>query len=144
MIVSTGFAVLRPKCISSNFLNFSVRANYFIQKVCAESFGVSYPAINASELVNLEIALTDITEQIAIVFHIEKETAILNKTIATIEKEIVLVQEYQTTIIAEAVTGKIDLRDYELPISVKEDEEVEEELGMASEEEAEYQNQEAE
>ena len=46
---------------------------------------------------------------------IEKETATLNQTIATIEKEIALVEEYKTALIAEAVTGKIDLRDFVMP-----------------------------
>ncbi len=137
LIVSTGFAVLRPKSkINSHFLNFVVRSNYFIQKVCAESFGVSYPAINASELVEFNIAFPNPPEQVAIVSHIEKETAIINKTIATIEKEIALVQEYRTALIAEAVTGKIDVRHYELgvmsadleesdPIEIAEDQEME-------------------
>ena len=40
VIVSTGFAVLRPIInINSEFLNSAVRANYFIEAVCANSFG---------------------------------------------------------------------------------------------------------
>lgn len=54
-------------------------------------------------------------EQIKIVEFIETETATINQTISTIEKEIALVQEYRTTLIAEAVTGKIDVRGYEIP-----------------------------
>ncbi|MFT7098167.1 MAG: type I restriction enzyme S subunit [Rickettsiales bacterium] len=115
LIVSTGFAVLRTqRDIDSNFLNFAVRANYFIKKVCAESFGVSYPAINASDLINFKISFPSIAEQKTIVSHIEAETAIINKTIATIEKEIALTKEYRIALIAEAVTGKIDVRDYEI------------------------------
>jgi type I restriction enzyme, S subunit len=147
LIVSTGFAVLRPKPkLESDFLNFSVRANYFLQKVCAESFGVSYPAINASELVNFEIAYPNLSEQKTIVSYIEKETAIINKTIGNIEKEIALVQEYRTAIIAEAVTGKIDVREYEFSNIITEEDnyEFEEVLSMAAEDEAEYKTEEAE
>jgi len=117
VIVSTGFAVLRPKSnINSEFLNLVVRANYFIEDVCANSFGVSYPAINASELVTLKLAVpTAIMEQNQIVQHIEIETTKISKTITTIEKEITLVKEYKTALIAEAVTGKIDVRDFEIP-----------------------------
>lgn len=116
IIVSTGFAVLRPKSnIDSDFLNVVVRANYFIEDVCANSFGVSYPAINASELVTLKLAVpTKIEEQKQIVHHIETETTKIEKTITTIEKEIILVEEYKTALIAEAVTGKIDVRDFEI------------------------------
>ncbi len=154
LIVSTGFAVLRPKAkIISTFLNFSVRANYFIQKVCADSYGVSYPAINASELIELEIAFPNVLEQCAIGSHIEKETTKFNQTISTIEKEITLVEEYKTALIAEAVTGKIDVRDFEIPemddvetrhaLSLHDelspyDEEQEDETGMVAENEEEY------
>lgn len=70
----------------------------------------------------------------------------MNETIATIEKEIALVQEYRTAIIAEAVTGKIDVREYEFS-SIEEAEtyeELEVELNIAAEDEAEYKTQEAE
>jgi type I restriction enzyme, S subunit len=67
-----------------------------------------------SEFGDIKLPLPPLSEQKAIVTHIEAETAILNRTIGTIEKEIGLVQEYRTTLIAEAVTGKIDVRSYEL------------------------------
>ncbi len=114
VIVSTGFVVLRPKSnINSEFLNLLVRANYFIEDVCANSFGVSYPAINASELVTLKLAVPPISEQKAIVQYIETETTKIEKTIATIEKEIALVEEYKTALIAEAVTGKINVLNHD-------------------------------
>lgn len=65
-----------------------------------------------SEFGDIKLPVPPLPEQRAIVAHIEQETATLNRTIATIEKEIALVQEYRTTLIAEAVTGKIDVRDY--------------------------------
>lgn len=133
IIVSTGFAVLRPKSnVSSTFLYSVVRANYFIEEVCANSFGVSYPAINASELVTLKLAVpSTVQEQDEIYNYIEAETQKINKTIATIEKEISLVEEYKTALIAEAVTGKIDVRDFQLPTT-------ETPLAMVAEEAANY------
>ena len=87
---------------------------------------------------NILVAIPlDIKEQKLVVSHIEKETSIINKTIATIEKEIALVQEYRTALIAEAVTGKIDVREYNVP-SFEEDKEyveLEEEMGLVAEEE---------
>ena len=87
---------------------------------------------------NILVAIPlDIKEQKLVVSHIEKETSIINKTIATIEKEIALVQEYRTALTAEAVTGKIDVREYEVP-SFEEDKEyaeMEEEMVLVAEEE---------
>ncbi len=148
IIVSTGFAVLRPKSsIESEFLNYVVRANYFIEDVCSNSYGVSYPAINASDLVTLKLAIPDtVFEQQKIVQSIKVDVEIVEKTISTIEKEITLTQEYKTALIAEAVTGKIDVRDFEVPETLEDEsyEDIEEELSLEAEGEAEYQNEDIE
>lgn len=146
LIVSTGFIVLRPKNkILSDYLNYAVRANYFIETVCSNSYGVSYPAINASDLVQIKIAIPDTNEQRQIVEFLDNELKNINEAISKIEKEIALTEEYKTTIIAEAVTGKIDVRQYELSTIEEETfEELEEELNLAAEEEAEYKKQEME
>ena len=73
----------------------------------------------------------NIKEQNEIVSYIKEETSILDKTISTIEKEIKLVEEYKTALIAEAVTGKIDVRDFEIPS-------LEEPLAMVAEEAISY------
>src|SRR5690606_38695483 len=143
LIVSTGFAVLRPrKNVFSEFLNYAIRANYFIGKVVSESNGVSYPAINSTELITLKIAIPLIDEQKKIVQFIDSETEIINTTISKIEKELALTEEYKTALIAEAVTGKIDVRGYEVPEISEEEtyEEIEEEISMAAEDEETYQN----
>lgn len=145
LIVSTGFAVLRPrKLIISDFLNFAVRSNYFIETICSNSYGVSYPAINASQIMHFKIALPTENEQTEIVAYIEKETSQLNQLIQTIEKEIALTQEYRTALIAEAVTGKIDVRAFVIPtVSPQEElyEEIEEELEMVAEDAESYENE---
>lgn len=146
LIVSTGFAVLRPrKNVLSEFLNYAIRANYFIGKVVSESNGVSYPAINSTKLITLKIAIPMIGEQKKIVQFIDSETAIINTTISKIEKELALIEEYKTALIAEAVTGKIDVRGYEVPEISEEEtyEEIEDpdsyRDSMAAEDEEEYQ-----
>ncbi len=102
---------------------------------------VSIGHLTKDKLINLKCLCPPIPEQAAIVSHIEKETAIINKTIATIEKEIALVQEYRTAIIAEAVTGKIDVRNYELGVM---SDELEESENIDLEEDTEFDNQEIE
>lgn len=94
------------------------------------------PGIAIGQIKNVYVPIPPVQEQTTIVFHIEKETAKLNQTIATIEKEITLVQEYRTALIAEAVTGKIDVRDYEIPETpiMELYEDLEEEMSLAAEE----------
>ena len=115
---------------------------YFLQKFLKNELMI-YNAKSTVDSVRLPVlkvflvTVPQFSEQLQIVAHIEKETAILSKTIATIEKEIALVQEYRTALIAEAVTGKIDVREYNVP-SFEEDKEyveLEEEMGLVAEEE---------
>lgn len=78
-----------------------------------------------------------IEEQIEVVKFIKSETMLIDKTIETIEKEIILSVEYKTALIEESVTGKIDIRDFDIP-NFKEDQiyddiEDEEELDMVAE-----------
>jgi type I restriction enzyme, S subunit len=93
--------------------------------------------LNVERVKNVSIFLPPKTEQIEIVTHIEKETALLTQTINTIEREIALVQEYRTTLIAEAVTGKIDVRQFTMDSgqwTIEEDEaETEVEMGLDTE-----------
>jgi type I restriction enzyme, S subunit len=90
---------------------------FFYYLCCNIPFGfysskTALPSMTQTSLYEVKFCIPPLHEQTAIVAHIEAETAIINKTIATIEKEIALVQEYRTAIIAEAVTGKIDVREY--------------------------------
>lgn len=55
LIVSTGFAVVRPRRMDHSYLAFALRSSFFIDKVVSMSVGVSYPAINASEIGLIEI-----------------------------------------------------------------------------------------
>jgi type I restriction enzyme S subunit len=85
------------------------------------------------------IYIPEISEQEKIIEHIQKEFEIYNSTIDKIEKELALTEEYRTSIIAEAVTGKIDVREYEFS-TIEEEiyEELEEELDIAAEDEPNY------
>ncbi len=50
-------------------------------------------------------------EQQEIVAHVERSTANLNDTIERTQREIDLLREYRTRLIADVVTGKFDVRE---------------------------------
>ncbi|WP_300024351.1 restriction endonuclease subunit S [uncultured Maribacter sp.] len=79
------------------------------------SNGVTRVGLGVADMKKAEIPLPPLEEQENITNFIQRELNTLNKTISTIEKEITLVEEYKTALIAEAVTGKIDVRDFKLP-----------------------------
>ena len=68
LIVSTGFAVLRPRPeLHKRYLGYFVQTQGFVDTVVARSTGVSYPAILASEIMTIPTVVPTIPEQEAIV-----------------------------------------------------------------------------
>ena len=104
LVVSTGFAVIRPRNIDSAFAAYAVRAPYFVENVVANSVGVSYPAINAPELVSIAVACPGLEEQRAIAAFLDRETAKINALVAKKERLIELLKEKRIALITQAVT----------------------------------------
>ena len=111
LIVSTGFAVVRPKAVYADFLAYALKASFFVQSVVARSVGVSYPAINASEIGNIFVPLPNEKEQIAIATFLDRETVKIDYLIERCETAIELFKERRIALISAAVTGKIDVRE---------------------------------
>ena len=105
-IASTGFAVIRPKesYSTSGFLKHLAHAEGFIGEVISRSTGVSYPAINASELISIDLPLPPINEQTQIVRFLDHEVGKIDALIAEQEKLIALLKEKRQAVISHAVT----------------------------------------
>ena len=61
-------------------------------------------------LQNFPVAIPSQSEQRAIIEYVEKATAGIDAAIARARRQIELVQEYRTRLIADVVTGKLDVR----------------------------------
>ncbi|MFQ1815449.1 restriction endonuclease subunit S [Aeromonas veronii] len=103
-IASTGFAVLRPKYLLSGFAKYALRARHFIDSVVARSTGVSYPAINSSELIDIKIVVPSLKEQQTIASFLDYETARIDRLIAQQQRLIELLKEKRQAVISHAVT----------------------------------------
>ena len=111
LIVSTGFAVLRPmSMVNPRFLWRIVQCQQFVDSVMSHSEGVSYPAISPSCLAFLPFLLPPFDEQVAIAVWLDQETAKIDALITKIRGSIDKLKEYRTALISAAVTGKIDVR----------------------------------
>ncbi len=112
LIASTGFAVLTPhEQVSPRFFAFALQSAAFINLVISRSDGVAYPAINETRLGSLKLALPpSISEQDAIIAHLDTATVAYDAAIASAQNEIALIQEFRTRLIADVVTGKLDVR----------------------------------
>ena len=97
--------MIRPKeMISPDFTGYLFRANYLVDEIIARSTGVSYPAINASELVKINIAIPPKSDQELITAFLDRETAKIDTLIAKQERLIALLQEKRQALISHAVT----------------------------------------
>ena len=109
LIVSTGFAVIRPSsALNPHYAGYVCGASYFIEHVIARSVGVSYPAINASDLMRIAIPTPPLPEQATIAAFLDRETATIAATIARQERMIALLREKRQALIARAVTQGLD------------------------------------
>lgn len=66
--------------------------------------------IAQSTILDMSIAVPSLAEQVAIVAHLDTETAKLDALAAEAERAIDLLREHRAALIAAAVTGKIDVR----------------------------------
>lgn len=138
--------VIRPNNDELNGKYLYYSSKVFAKELKKFATGVKVYRFNINNLKTIYIAVPPFQEQQEIVNYIESESHRIYTTISTIEKEILLTQEYKTALIAEAVTGKIDVRDFVVPEVVEEEtyEELEEELNMVADDESDYQNEEME
>ena len=104
LIASTGFAVIRPRSLHSGYLGYALQSEYFISKVISSSVGVSYPAINASQLMGITTPVPDRQEQFAIATFLDRETAKIDALVTEQERLIALLKEKRQVVISHAVT----------------------------------------
>jgi type I restriction enzyme S subunit len=95
--------------------------------------------LNGSIIGNCFVAFPPLPEQTAIVEYLDAQTAKIDAAIAATRREIELLREYRTRLIADVVTGKVDVREVaaKLPDEPpEEEEEVMEDEGTGEEGEA--------
>jgi type I restriction enzyme, S subunit len=110
MIASTGFAVIRPspRHIHWRALGYLVRAEWFVAEVISRSVGVSYPAINASDLMHLHVPVAPPDEQERIAAFLDHETARIDALVEEQKRLIELLKEKRQAVISHAVTKGLD------------------------------------
>ena len=106
LIVSTGFAVLNPikRTLVPKFLFYQVLCDSFIQRVIANSEGVSYPAISSTKLADLKLFIPSVKEQICIANYLDDQTQKIDQLIANKKAQVEKLKELRQIEINNAVT----------------------------------------
>lgn len=111
-------------CISQRMMVFRIGARdqstYVMRALNSRStygqalqdvMGATAPHVNISTIKNYFLALPVRREQEAIVEHIDSHVVPIDAAISRLEREIDLLREYRTRLVADVVTGKLDVRD---------------------------------
>ena len=106
IIVSTGFAVLHPTKCNGEYLAYYILSESFINRVEMLSKGTSYPAINASDLVSINVLIPPLPEQHAIATYLDDKCAKIDTIVPNLDKQISRYADLKRSLIDEVITGK--------------------------------------
>ncbi|WP_206915890.1 restriction endonuclease subunit S [Alicyclobacillus suci] len=111
--VNSSIAVIRPQQekLSGVFLYYFLASNYMQNVIQRMKDGMGVPHLFQRDINKFDILVPPLEEQIQIVDFLEKKTAEISCLVAEIEEQIIKLREYRQSLIFEAVTGKIDIRD---------------------------------
>ena len=115
-IVSPSYAVYRPLTsseLSGDFGNLILRTTTYKNEYICRSTGIrpSRLRLYPEEFLRIRLLCPPQEEQEAIVNYICSESQKTKLVIASTESEIALLREYHTRLIADVVTGKLDVRE---------------------------------
>ena len=79
--------------------------------IASKGIGSGFNRLYTDRFGPIRITIPPIDEQYSIVAYIDRETSGLNTAISRFEREIELLREYRTRLVADVVTGKLDVRD---------------------------------
>ncbi|MCI1192374.1 hypothetical protein MOJ79_11020 [Calidifontimicrobium sp. SYSU G02091] len=106
------FLVLRARkeLILPAYLEQLLRCKRVIDLINSSTAGAKMPRADWTFIGNVRLSIPRQDEQEAILSHILRETKDLDEAIARAEEEIQLIREYRDRLIADVVTGQIDVR----------------------------------
>jgi len=126
------FLVLRARTIIAPFyLEVVLRSAPAIDFVNSSTYGAKMPRAEWAFVGAVLFPVPPLFEQTAIVEYLDAQTAKLDTAIAAARREIELLREYRERLIADVVTGKVDVREVAAQLP---EEPAEEEAGTEEEE----------
>ena len=123
-------AFIRPhKRIVSSYLAFWLQSLRVKELTWLNAVQSAQPNLSMTNLGNFLIPFLSLPEQASIVEYLNKATADVDTAIAHARRQIDLLREYRTRLIADVVTGKLDVREAAAALPEVDPRAVEDELG---------------
>jgi len=126
------FLVLRARpVVAPHYLEVALRSAPAIDFVNSSTYGAKMPRAEWTFVGAMLFPVPPLPEQTAIVEYLDAQTAKLDTAIGAAHREIELLREYRERLIADVVTGKVDVREVAAQLP---EEPPEEEAGTEEEE----------
>ncbi len=112
-IVSPAYVVHRPRDgTNSRYLHYLLRTSAFATEAERWSYGIASDmwSLRPEHFKMIYACLPPLAEQTAIVAYLDKATAAIDTVLAATRREVELLDEYRTRLIADVVTGKCDVQ----------------------------------
>lgn len=112
MITSVDVCILKPnENAIAAFLVYAMSSPVYLEWIGSLVRGSTRDRVSRSMLGRFCVPLPPLPEQTAIVEYLDAQTAKIDAAMATARREIELLREYRTRLIADVVTGKLDVRE---------------------------------
>jgi len=105
------FITLRLSVVSTEYLHLVLTAAYLQLRAISDDSGSTKGALTCEDLKRFKLALPPLQEQDELVERIRIETRKLTEAGNRLEREVELLREYRTRLVADVVTGKLDVRE---------------------------------
>ncbi len=102
--------LLRSEDQNPHFLNHFLRSNAMHEQLETLLVGSTFRRINVEDVRSLIIVAPPIEEQARLVLQINDEIAPISVATEQLRREITLLQEFRTRLVADVVTGRVDVR----------------------------------
>lgn len=110
------YITIRKQIISPDYLHLYLSASYPRLRAISDDSGSTKGALTCEDIKHFNVVVPPIAEQNKLVCSVQAETSVQQNIIARTKREIELIREYRTRLIADVVTGKIDVRGF-VPVS---------------------------
>ena len=113
-IASPAYVVWRPSVfVNTSYMHRLFRTPAFAKEAERHSYGIASDmwSLRAADFKTIHVCQPPLVEQTAIARFLDKATASTDSAIARSRCQIQLMREYRTRLIADVVTGKLDVRE---------------------------------
>ncbi len=103
------FVYRMKKCITSNFAQYLMLSDRYIDVINSSTAGAKMPRVSSNFIANLPTPTPPLYEQQAIAEYLDQKTAHIVRIVTSINTQVAKLKELRLTLINDVVTGKIKI-----------------------------------